>query len=118
MVTANAPPLVIGVEKANEPLPETVRSLPPLCCSTRPVPASPVTVPPTVYELVAQLTTTPVTSVAAMVPEAPESWQVCAGPEGWVLTETVNVAPLATVVAKVKLPSAVSEGRRRRCPAG
>ena len=66
----------------------TVRSLPPLFCRTRPVPARPLTVPPTVYELVAQLTTT-LRDVAGspIVPDALESWQVWAGPVGWVLID-------------------------------
>ena len=106
-VTAKVPPLCIGVENENEPFALTVRSLPPLFCRTRPVPPRPLTVPPTVYELVAQLTTTPVTSLVPMVPDALESWQVWAGPVGWVLIDTVKVAPLATVVGKVKAPPAV-----------
>src|SRR3954467_13905319 len=95
-VTAKVPPLCIGVENANEPFALTVRSLPPLFCRVRPVPARALTVPPTVYELIAQLTTTPVTSLVPIVPDAPESWQVWAGPVGWALIDTVKVAPLAT----------------------
>src|SRR5450631_733487 len=81
-VTAKPSPLNADVGNAKEPFPVRERSSPDPFCSTNPVPTSPLTVPPTVYLLVAQLTATLVTLSAPMVPELPETWQVWTGPDG------------------------------------
>ena len=52
----------------------------------------------------AQLTTTLVTGPLTMVPVPPLTLQVCTGVVGLVFIETANLAPLGTLVGKVKLP--------------
>src|SRR5437899_1930100 len=69
-VTLYVEPASMGVLKVNGPLAETIRSLPPLFRSTRPVPESPLTVPPIVWVLVVQVTVTLVTLAPASVPLA------------------------------------------------
>ena len=73
-----------GVGKTKPPGALTVRSSAPLSCSTRPLPFSPVTVPPTVKELVEQVMSMEVTSAPPTVPPPPLTEQTCAGPLGWV----------------------------------
>src|SRR5262245_44769217 len=46
-VTAYCAPVLTGSVKENLPFDESVRSAPPLSCSTKPVPARPASVPPT-----------------------------------------------------------------------
>ena len=73
----------------NGPLPPTLRSSPPLSCSTT-VPDSPETVPPTVIGAAAaglQETATLVTLAAATVPEPLDTVQVW--PAGFVFTVTL-----------------------------
>ena len=74
-------PLVSRVAKVKVPLELTARSSPPLLRSTSPLAERPVTVPPTVYVFVTQLTETLVTLAPATVPEPFETVQVCA--VGW-----------------------------------
>src|SRR5580692_1817715 len=88
-VMAKGCPLAIGAAKANEPEPEMARSPAPFSWMTRPLPVSPVTVPPTMYELVAQFTVTLETSAAPTVPVVPPRLQVCVGLLGCVLMVTV-----------------------------
>ena len=56
-----------------------LRSLPLLFCRPRPVPASPLTVPPTAYGFVEQTTDTLVMSAPEIVPELLLGVQVCVG---------------------------------------
>ncbi len=72
----------------NAPSLETGRLLPRLFCSTRPVPESPLTVPPTVKALVEQVTATLVTFALPTVPEPFVTEQVWLGPVGCVSTLT------------------------------
>ncbi len=65
--------------KVNAPLPPIGRLLPPLFCSTRPVPVSPLTVPPTVKLLVMQAMLMFVTFALATVPEPFVTVQVWLG---------------------------------------
>ena len=80
----------------------TARSSPPLFVRTRPLPARPATVTVIGYSFVVHATFTSVTSADA-VPLPPVTTHVCAGPVGWVLAFTSNVAPLATFFGKTKL---------------
>ena len=99
-----------AVEKANVPFEETATVAAP-SARTRPEPARPLTVPPTVKEFVPQLTITLVTAPPTIVPVPPLTVHVCDGLEGWAETATSNVAPLATGVVNVKLvapPATVS----------
>ena len=71
----------------NEPLPVTLRSSPPLSCSTT-VPDSPDTVPPIVYVAVLlQETATLVTLAEPTVPDPLETVHDC--PDGFVFTVTL-----------------------------
>ena len=72
----------MGVANENVPLALMERLSPPLSWSTRPVPASPLTVPPMVYVFVAQLTLTLVTLAAPTVPVPPDTLHVCEGEDG------------------------------------
>ena len=75
--------------KVKGPFAEMERLSAPLFRSTRPEAARPLTVPPTVYRgggLVEQETVTLVTFAFPMVPEPPETLQVC--PDGWEKTVT------------------------------
>ena len=77
------------VAKVNAPLALTLRSSPPLSCSTT-VPDSPETVPPTEYVAAAfavQVTATLVTFADPMVPDPLATEQVC--PDGFVFTVTL-----------------------------
>src|SRR6202789_416612 len=88
-VTAKAAPLATGVAKVNAPFAETVRLSPPLSCKTTvSADASPMTVPPTVYLLVVQLTATLVTFAPPTVPVPIVTAHVWAGLVGWVSTVT------------------------------
>src|SRR5579859_6955348 len=88
--------------KAKVPSALTVTVAAPFCRTT-PLPATPVTVPPTVYVLVPQLTTTLVTPEATRVPLLPLTLQVCAGLLGCVPISTSYALALATPVLKVKV---------------
>ena len=68
-VAAEVLTLDTGVEKAKVPFAATTRSFPALFWRMSPVPARPVTVPPTVNFSAVQLTTTEVTLVLATVPD-------------------------------------------------
>src|SRR3989442_1578668 len=72
---------------------ETARLSPPLFRSTRPVPESPLTVPPIVKVLVAQLTATLVTFAPASVPLPLATVQVW--PIGCTNTATLYAEPSA-----------------------
>ena len=65
--------------------------------------------------LVAQVTATLVTLAEPIVPEPLATVQVW--PDGFVFTVTLYPDPVATLVANVNGPLAVTEGHRRRCPA-
>ena len=69
-----------------------------------------MTVPPTVKPLRMHVTRTLVTFASATVPVSVPivTVQVCAGTEGCVSTVTAYAAPLATGVAKAKLPLALT----------
>src|SRR5437879_11694146 len=88
-VTLYVEPASMGVLKVNGPLAETIRSLPPLFRSTRPVPESPLTVPPIVWVLVTQLTAILVTFAPATVPEPLVTVQLWLGLVGCVRTVTL-----------------------------
>jgi hypothetical protein len=60
----------------------------PLFCRTT-VPLSPLTVPPTVKVLLAQLMTTLVMLALPTVPDPPLTVHACDGPDGWVLIVTL-----------------------------
>ena len=85
IVTSYEPPLTTGGGNANEPCAVTLTLSVPFS-RTRPLPASPVTLPPTVNEFVPQLTTTLFTPPATMVPLLPVTVHVCDGPVGAVAT--------------------------------
>ena len=105
-VTLYAAPPASEVAKVNDPFAVTLRLSPPLSCSTT-VPDSPETVPPTVnVATLAQETPTLVTLAEPIVPEPLDTVQVC--PDGFVLTVTLYAAPLASEVAKVNDPFAVT----------
>jgi hypothetical protein len=73
----------------DEALEASDRSSPPLFRSTTLAPlTSPLTVPPTVYELVVQATATFVTLPPPTVPLPLVTVQVCDGDVGWVFTVT------------------------------
>ncbi len=92
------------VANVNEPFALTLRSSPPLSCSTT-VPASPDTDPPTEYVgVVVQLTATLVTLAEPIVPEPFDTEHVW--PDGFVFTVTAYAAPDASDVAKVNGPFA------------
>ena len=74
--------------KVNAPLPPIGRSFPPLFRSTRPVPISALTVPPTVKLLVVQETLMLVTFALATVPEPFVTLHVWLGLVGCVSTVT------------------------------
>ena len=69
--------------------------------SVSPLPVRPLTLPPTVKELVVQLTVTLLTAAPAMVPVALATLQLWLGELGGALTATEKVAPLATAAGKV-----------------
>src|SRR5258708_34544917 len=98
--------------KVNGPLALIVRALPPLFRSTRPVPVSPITVPPTVKLLVVQEMPMVVTFALATVPEPFATVHVWLGPVGCVRTVAADAAPLARCVVKLK-PAA--RGATARC---
>ena len=86
-VMAYALPEAIGVPNANEVAPAgTARSACPAIESTSPVPARPLTVPPTRNWLVEQLTTTFDTLAPPIMPVPPPT--VHTWPAGWVATVT------------------------------
>src|SRR3569833_4164629 len=81
----------------------TGRSYPLLSCSTNPVPASPLTVPPTVTVAVEEVQDTATfVTFAVAVPLPLATAHVC--PDGGVATVTAYAAPEFTLVAKVKAP--------------
>ena len=92
----------------NAPLVPIGTLAPPLFCRTRPLPTSPVTVPPTVNVLVVQVTVTLVTALDVTPPVPLVTTHVCHGVVGWVWTVTAYVPPLATAVAKVNEPLVVT----------
>ena len=94
-VTAYGVPLATLKVKFVEPG-GRVRLPAPLFCSTRPVPASPVMVPPTVKVEVTQVTCTLVTSTTATVPVALATVHTWAGFVGWLPTVMAYAAPLAS----------------------
>ena len=100
-----AAPDATGEGKAKAPFAE-IPSFSPLTSSTRPTPASPLTVPPTRKELVVQVMATEVTLALATVPLPPLTEQTCVGPLGCVETVTLKPDPEATATGKVKLPFA------------
>src|SRR5215813_9455143 len=77
-VTAYAAPVASAVANVNDPFADTLRSSPPLSCSTT-VPDSPDTVPPTVNVAVLLLhaTATLVTLAEPTVPDPFDTVQVC-----------------------------------------
>ena len=86
-VTAYEPPL--GTVKLYCVAPaDTVRLLPPLFCSVRPEPSSPVIVPPTVKVVVEQLMFAFTTFALPTVPPEFDTAHTCVGVEGWVSTLT------------------------------
>ena len=88
-VTLYGDPLATGVAKANAPLPVGLRVSPPLSCKTMVAPGGrPLSVPPTVYTVVAQLTATEVTLLAPTVPELPMIAHVWLGIMGGMTTVT------------------------------
>ncbi len=105
-VTAYMSPLGTGVGNVNPPLAFTGRLSSPLSCNTRPLPARPLTVPPTVKALVRQLTTTVVTFALVMVPIPLVTVHVCTGDDGCTDTVTSYIWPLVTEVANVATPFA------------
>ena len=104
-VTAKAPPLATGVAKVKGtvPVPETSSSSPPLLRRRRPLPARPVTVPPTVKLSVVQVMATLVTSALVSVPEPLATEQTWLGPVGWAVTVTLKAVPLGIELVKAKL---------------
>ncbi len=105
-VTAYAPPPVTAVAKVNAPFAATGRLSPPLSCRTRPVPASPETVPPTVALAVEHVTVTFVT-LALAVPVPFVTAHVWTGADGCVLTVTLYAPPALTAVVNEKEPLAI-----------
>ena len=107
-VTAYPAPVVTCVANVNGPFAVTVRSSPPLSCSTT-VPDRPDTDPPTVNDAAAvvQDTATLVTFAEPIVPDPLATVHVC--PDGLVFTVTAYAAPVATLVANVNGPLAVTD---------
>jgi hypothetical protein len=102
-VTLYKPPKVNAVlnVKGTVPVPVTVKASPLLSSSTNPVPARPVTVPPTVTVAVVQVTCTDVTFAVA-VPDPFATVHVSDGLLGCVPTVTAYAPPLAKAVLNVK----------------
>ncbi len=94
----------------------TGRSACPAIASTSPVPASPLTVPPTVYVLVVQVTAMLVTFPLPTVPLAFATVQVCEGEDGWVFTVTAYALPEAAALANEN-DVALAAIERSICPA-
>src|SRR5207245_1661410 len=87
---------------------DTVLALPPLSVSTTLVPPlSPVTVPPTVYAAVAQLTATFVMSAVPAIPTPLATEHICDGLDGCVPTTTAYGNPVNTGVGNANAPSPV-----------
>lgn len=104
IVTEYGLPVATGVANVKAPLAVMVRLSPPLSWRTRPVPTTPVTVPPTV-KLATQATVALVTSADA-VPDPFVTVHSCGGAVGWVRT-VMAYAPV-TLLANVKGPFAVT----------
>jgi hypothetical protein len=96
------------VVNVNAPFAVTGKLFPPLSSSVSPVPASPLTDPPIVNVGAAAHATATVTTFAVAVPLAPVTVQVSAGLVGCVTTVTAYASPLATAVANVNAPFAVT----------
>src|SRR4051812_32599564 len=80
-VTLYGAPLATGVAKVKVPSALMPRSSPPLSRRVSPVPVRPVTVPPTAYEFVAQLTAS-MTGPPATIPAGAVTEHVCHGLDG------------------------------------
>ena len=106
MVTSKVPPLATAVENANGPSPVIgIVSLP--LCSSRPLPARPVTVPAILYSLVEHDTVT-LTPLLVIVPLPSPTAQVCHGLAGLAATPTRKLAPLSTWMANAWVPAALN----------
>ena len=94
-VTVYAAPEASDVAKVNDPFAVTLRSSPPLSCSTtvpdRPTPSRR---PSTSTHVGAQVTATLVTLAEPIVPDPLVTVQVC--PDGFVFTVTLYAAPEAS----------------------
>ncbi len=106
-VTAKAPPLATVVAKVNVPLALTARSSVLLFWRTRPVPESPITVPPILKFDTVQVTVTFVTFAVA-VPWLLATVHCCVGIDGCVPTVTSYIAPAATAVLNANAPLALT----------
>src|SRR3569832_157010 len=107
--TLYIPPLNTGVVNEKDMAPAgTVVSLPPLFCSTRPVPVRPVIMPVTLNELVAHTTETGTSAPPTIAGAAGVTAQVWLGLVGCVATVTWYVEPLCTFVGMLNVLDAAT----------